>query len=61
VNDYRLTATNITKIAMENMNLQAKEIEKNAEQINIESSKEEMQISAGKSVNIKSGEKSKLF
>lgn len=61
VNDYRLTATNITKTALENIHLQAKEIEKNAEEINIESSKENMQISAGKTVHIKSGEKSKIF
>lgn len=61
VNDYRLTATNITKIALENIHLQAKEIEKNAEEINIDSSKENMQISAGKTVHIKSGEKSKIF
>ncbi|SEW21266.1 type VI secretion system Vgr family protein [Chitinophaga arvensicola] len=61
VNDYRLTATNITKIALENMSLQAKEIDKNAEEINIESTKENMQISAGKSVSIKSSEKSKIF
>ncbi|HEY9259358.1 type VI secretion system Vgr family protein [Chitinophaga sp.] len=61
VNDYRLTATNITKIALENIHLQAKEIEKNAEEINIDSSKENMQISAEKTVHIKSGEKSKIF
>lgn len=61
VNDYRLTATNITKIALENIHLQAKEIEKNAEEINIDSSKENMQISAGQTVHIKSGEKSKIF
>ncbi len=61
VNDYQLTATNITKIAMENINLQAREIDKHAEEINIDSSKENMQISSGKSVNIKSTEKSKLF
>ncbi|MGO4289501.1 type VI secretion system Vgr family protein [Chitinophaga sp. RAB17] len=61
VNDYQLTATNITKTAMENIHLQAKEIEKNAEEINIESSKENMQISAEKTVHIKSGEKSKIF
>ena len=61
VNDYRLTATNITKIAMENIDIAAKEIEANAEEINVDSSKEDMQISAGKSVNIKSAEKSKLF
>lgn len=61
VNDYRLTATNITKIALENINMQAREIEKNAEEITIDSSKEDMQISAGKSVSIQSGEKSKIF
>jgi type VI secretion system secreted protein VgrG len=61
VNDYQLTATNITKIALENIHLQAKEIEKNADEINIDSSKENMQISAGKTVHIKSGEKSKIF
>jgi uncharacterized protein involved in type VI secretion and phage assembly len=61
VNDYQLTATNITKIAMENINMQAREIDKQAEEINIDSSKENMQISSGKSVNIKSTEKSKLF
>lgn len=61
VNDYRLTATNITKIAMENINMQAREIEKKAEEINIDSSREDLHISAGKSVNIQSGEKSKIF
>lgn len=61
VNDYHLTATNITKIAMENINIQAREIDKHAEEINIDSSKENIQISSGKSVNIKSTEKSKLF
>lgn len=61
VNDYQLTATNITKIALENINIQAKEIEKHAEEINIDSSREDLQISSGKSVSIKSTEKSKLF
>lgn len=61
VNDYRLTATNITKIALENINLEAKEIEKHAEEINIDSSREDLQISSGKSVSIKSMEKTKLF
>ncbi|MDR6565800.1 type VI secretion system Vgr family protein [Chitinophaga ginsengisegetis] len=61
VNNYHLTATNITKIALENINVQAREIDKHAEEINIDSSKENMQISSGKSVNIKSTEKSKLF
>ncbi|PSL49723.1 Rhs element Vgr protein [Chitinophaga niastensis] len=61
VNDYKLTATNITKIAMENMDVQAKKIEKNSEEMKIDSSKEEMTINSGKSVAIKSAEKSKLF
>lgn len=61
VNDYRLSATNITKIAMENMDVQAKKIEKTAEQMKVDSSKEEMTINSGKSVAIKSAEKSKLF
>ncbi|MET3875617.1 type VI secretion system tip protein VgrG [Chitinophaga sp. OAE865] len=61
VNDYQLTATNITKIALENINIQAREIEKHAEEINIDSSREDLQISSGKSVCIKSTEKSKLF
>ncbi|HVI46640.1 MAG TPA: phage baseplate assembly protein V [Chitinophaga sp.] len=61
VNDYKLTATNITKIASEGMDVQAKKIEKTAEQIKVESSKEEMIFNAGKSVDIKSAEKSKLF
>lgn len=61
VNDYRLSATNITKIAMENMDVQAKKIEKTAEEMKVDSSKEEMTINSGKSVAIKSAEKSKLF
>lgn len=61
VNDYRLTATNITKIALENISMQAKEIDKNADEINIESTRENIHISAGKSVNVKSTEKSKIF
>ncbi|WP_343693685.1 phage baseplate assembly protein V [Chitinophaga sp.] len=61
VNDYKLSATNITKIASENMDVQAKSIEKTAEQVKVDSSKEEMTINSGKSVAIKSAEKSKLF
>jgi Rhs element Vgr protein len=61
VNDYKLTATNITKIAMEAMDVQAKKIEKTAEEMKVDSSKEEMTINSGKSVAIKSAEKSKLF
>jgi uncharacterized protein involved in type VI secretion and phage assembly len=61
VNDYRLTAANITQIARENIEIDAKEIGKNAEEINVDSAKEDMQLSAGKSVSIKSAEKSKLF
>ncbi|WP_343745185.1 contractile injection system protein, VgrG/Pvc8 family [Chitinophaga sp.] len=61
VNDYKLTATNITKIAMEGMDVQAKKIEKTAEQIKVESSKDEMTFNSGKSVEVKSAEKSKLF
>ncbi|TWF39859.1 Rhs element Vgr protein [Chitinophaga polysaccharea] len=61
VNDYRLTATNITKIATENMDVQARKIEKTAEEMKVDSSKEEMTINSGKSVAIKSAEKSKLF
>ncbi|HWV67137.1 hypothetical protein, partial [Chitinophaga sp.] len=61
VNDYQLTATNITKIALENINIQAKEIEEHAEEINIDSSREDLQISSEKSVSIKSTEKTKLF
>lgn len=61
VNDYQLTATNITKIALENINIEAKEIEKHAEEININSTREELQISSEKSVSIKSTEKTKLF
>lgn len=61
VNDYKLTATNITKIAAEGMDMQAKKIEKNAEHIKVESSKEEMIFNSGKTVDIKSAEKSKLF
>lgn len=58
LNDYRLTATNIVKIARENVHVQAREMEKNAEEINIHSTKEDMHISSGKTVTIKSTEKS---
>jgi len=61
VNDFMLTATNITKIASENMATQAKDIESTAEAMKMDSSKNEMTFNAGKSVNIKSAEKSKLF
>lgn len=61
VNDYRLTATNITKVAMENINMQAKEIEKRAEEISVNSTTENMTLNAGGMVNIKSAEKSKIF
>lgn len=61
VNDYKLSATNITKIAAESMEVQAKNIEKSAEEVKVDSSKEEMTINSGKSVAIKSAEKSRLF
>jgi type VI secretion system secreted protein VgrG len=61
VNDYKVAATNITKIASENMEVQAKTIDKTSEKMNVKSSKEDMTINSGKSVEIKSAEKSKLF
>lgn len=61
VNDYKATATNIIKIATDNMNVQAKSIEKSAEEVKVDSSKESMTINSGKSVDVKSAEKSRLF
>lgn len=39
----------------------AKKIEKTAEEMNVDSSKEHMTINSGKTVEVKSAEKSKLF
>lgn len=61
VNDYKATATNIIKIATDSMNVQAKSIEKSAEEMKVDSSKESMTINSGKSVDVKSAEKSRLF
>lgn len=59
--DYSLNAKNITNQAEMDLIMQAKSIEKNAEKIKIESTKENLQLSSSKQVVNNSGEKVKLF
>jgi len=61
VNDYRSAATNIISIATEAVDVQARSIEENSEEMRMDSSKEPMVFNSAKTVDVKSAEKSKLF
>lgn len=60
-NNATISAKHVTTVADENVVLQAKKIQKTAEEIKIDSTKEDLQLQSSKSVNVKSAEKVKLF
>lgn len=60
-NDMKVVAMNISNIASEEVEYHAKKIEKTAEEMKVESTKESMTINSGKTVELRSGKKSKLF
>ncbi|XZF14361.1 type VI secretion system Vgr family protein [Chitinophagaceae bacterium MMS25-I14] len=61
VNDLKVVATNISNIASENVEHHAKTIEKTAEEMKVESTKEAMTINSAKTVELRSAKKSKLY
>ena len=61
VNDLKTVATNITHIASENVEHHAKRIEKTAEEMKVESTKDNMIINSADTVELRSAKKTKLF